>query len=65
MFKKIRATVLVGIVASIFAVSAGAQTEDFSVWHKKGPSNLVLITIGVLALVIIIGVVYLRQRRKE
>jgi hypothetical protein len=76
MFKKIRATLLVGIVASTLAVfayaqsatkSAGAQsgTEDFSVWHKKGPSNGLLITIGVLALVIIIGAVYLRQRRKE
>lgn len=63
MFKKIRAALLAGIVASIYAVSAGAQTEDFSVWRKKGPSNWLLITIGVLALILIIGIVYLLRRR--
>jgi hypothetical protein len=68
MFKKIRAVLLAGIVASAFAISAHAQqsaTEDFSYWHKKGPSNGLLITIGVLALVIIIGAVYLMRRRNE
>jgi hypothetical protein len=76
MFKKVRAVLLAGIVASTLAVLAYAQsatksppaqagTEDFTLWHKKGPSNGLLITIGVLALVIIIGAVYLRQRRKE
>ncbi len=68
MFKKIRAALLAGIVASAFAISAHAQqsaTEDFSVWHKKGPSNGLLIAIGVLSLVIIVGAVYLMRRRND
>ena len=66
MFKKIRAILLAGIVASALAVSAHAQqsaTEDFSYWRKEGPSNWLLITIGALALIIIIGAVYLMRRR--
>jgi LPXTG-motif cell wall-anchored protein len=63
MFKKIRAILLAGFVASALAVSAGAQTEDFSYWRRKGPSNWLLITIGALVLIIIIGAVYLMRRR--
>jgi ABC-type glycerol-3-phosphate transport system substrate-binding protein len=76
MLKKIRTVILAGIVASTLAVSAGAQssspaqrpqptTEDFTVWHKKGPSNGLIIAIGVAALVIIIGAVYLMRRRND
>jgi len=76
MFKRIRAVLLAGMVASTLAVLAYAQsatksppaqarTEDFTLWHKKGPSNGLITTIGVLALVIIIGAVYLMWRRNE
>ena len=65
MFKKIRAIFLAGIVASALAVSAGAQTEDFSYWPRKGPSNSLIIAIGALALIIIIGLVYMMRRRND
>lgn len=65
MFKKIRAILLAGIVVSALAISAGAQTEDFSYWRSKGPSNWLIITIGALALIIIVGLVYLMRRRND
>ena len=64
MFKKISATLVAGLVASALAVSAGAQTsEDFSYWRRKGPSNWLIIAIGGLAVIIVIGLVYLVRRR--
>jgi len=65
MFKQIGAISLAGIVASPLAVSAGAQTEDFSYWPRKGPSNWLIVTIGALALIIIAGLVYWMRRRNE
>jgi len=65
MFKQIGAISLAGIVASSLAVSAGAQTEDFSYWPRKGPSNWLIVTIGALALIIIAGLVYWMRRRNE
>jgi LPXTG-motif cell wall-anchored protein len=65
MFKKIRAVLLAGIVASALAVSAGAQTEDFSYWPRKGSSNGLIVSIGALALIIIIGLVFMMRRRND
>jgi LPXTG-motif cell wall-anchored protein len=60
MFKKIRAALLAGIVASIFTIS-----EDFTYLRKKDSNMWLLITIGVLVLILIIGLVYLMRRRND